>query len=61
MKKIRQFPMSSIFSLVIRSEYMEYLKIASKIGTIDLYATTLQRDTEECTLNQEKQNLRGIE
>lgn len=49
-----------VINLAIRSEYMEYLKIASKIGTIDLYATTLQRDTEECTLNQESKILEEL-
>lgn len=42
-----------VINLAVSNEYVELLKIASKVGTIDLYAVADDRQDEECVLNEE--------
>lgn len=42
-----------VINLAVSNEYVELLKIASKVGTIDLYAVADDRKDEECVLNEE--------
>lgn len=41
-----------VINLAVSNEYVELLKIASKVGTIDLYAVADDRKDEECVLNE---------
>lgn len=42
-----------VINLAVQNEYVELLKIASKVGTIDLYAVADDRQDEECVLNED--------
>lgn len=41
-----------VINLAVSNEYVELLKIASKVGSIDLYAVADDRQDEECVLNE---------
>lgn len=42
-----------VINLAVSNEYVELLKIASKVGTIDLYAVADDRQDEECVMNED--------
>ena len=46
-----------VINLAVANEYVELLKIASKVGTIDLHAVADDRESEECVFNEESKVL----
>lgn len=52
MEEEKSSKVPSVINLAIRDDQMEILRIASKLGTIDLYATTSAGD-EESVMNEE--------
>lgn len=46
-----------VINLAVANEYVELLKIASKVGTIDLYAVADDRESEECVFNEDSKVL----